>query len=367
MNAKADIPVFVNKKLGGFKPLPVIPMAPPPVAAAPAPEPEPAPKPTLVPKKYQPVSLPAGANTLPNLTERAVLIRIRFRLFGNSKKVSSDRIHVMTHQEEGEVQDEKVNKKRLRVTKSLLESPELAAIDSFDGQVEKFVKGLCLPYEIGIHLLPVTVLTLVENKLKQFAGEREVLVQKFLAKYESQCKSASEDLSSVFNPTDYPSLSSVAKKFDFEWSYMALGAPDQLKGISEEVWQEAKEKEALKMQEAGAEIQGMLREAMCKLVEHLALSLSPDPDTGKKRTFHGTTVSNLMDFLGNFNFRNVTDDEELQKQVTQARELMKGIDVKDLKKNEAVRDNVQKGMEAIAKTLDEMLVTSGRRKMDLED
>jgi hypothetical protein len=364
MIAKSDIPLSFPKK-NAFKPPPVIPIAsvPPPVATPDLPKPVP----SQVPKKFQPVVIPQGASTLPNLTERAVLIKITFNTFGNSKKVSTDRIQVMEHGASGEHADTQVDKKLLRVSKQLLNSPELAAITSFDGQVEKFVKGLCLPYEIGIHLLPVAVLEMVQNKLTQFEGERAKLIEKFLSTYDAQCKIAADSLNSVFNATDYPPRASVAKRFDFYWSYMALGAPDQLKGISEELWEQEKEKAALKMQEAGAEIQGMLRESMCKLVEHMAQSLSPDPDTGKIKKFHETTVSKLTEFLANFNFRNVTDDAELQSLVEQARALMQGIDVKDLKKNEAVRDSVQKGMDGIAASLDGMLKATGRRKLNLDD
>ena len=101
------------------------------------------------------------------------------------------------------------------------------------------------------------------------------------------------------------------------------------------------------MAEASSEIQTVLRESMAKLVQHMADRLKEGPD-GKPLRFKETTVSNLIEYLANFEFRNVTDDGELQALVAQARELLNGVDSDDLRTTGDLRSRVQQGMADIA-------------------
>jgi hypothetical protein len=137
--------------------------------------------------------------------------------------------------------------------------------------------------------------------------------------------------------------------------------PDQLKAISQEVWEQEREKAAQRMAEASTEIQTVLRESMAKLVQHMADRLKEGPD-GKPLRFKETTVSNLVEFLANFEFRNVTDDGELQGLVAQACELLHGVNADDLRTTGDLRTKVQQGIAEIGAQLDTMLTRTGGRK-----
>jgi hypothetical protein len=91
----------------------------------------------------------------------------------------------------------------------------------------------------------------------------------------------------------------VAREFGFSWQYVSFGVPDQLKAISDEVWEQERDKAAERMAEASTEIQTVLRESMAKLVQQMADRLKEGPD-GKPRRFKETTVSNLVEFLASF-------------------------------------------------------------------
>ncbi len=88
---------------------------------------------------------------------------------------------------------------------------------------------------------------------------------------------------------------------------------------------------------------------------------------GKPVRFKETTVSNLVEFLANFEFRNVTDDAELQSLVNQARTLLQGIEADDLRTTGELRARVQSGMEGLASQLDTMLTKSGGRKFRFDE
>lgn len=289
-----------------------------------------------------------------DLARKTVCIKVPLSTMGNTRKVSTSQIEA------------DADKDLLRVSKRLLTSPELNAITRFDGEIRRYLYNICLPFEIGIHLLPVAALETVEGRLRRFATDRVELVNAFLAAYPALCQDAAKRLRGLYNPADYPPLEDVTREFGFSWQYVSFGVPDQLKGISREVWEQEREKAAQRMAEASSEIQQVLRQSMAELVTHMAERLKEGPD-GKPLKFKQSTVSNLVEFLSNFSFRNVTDDQELQSLVTRARELLQGVAADDLRTVGDVRTRVQQGMADIAAAIDGMITRPGSRKLRLAD
>lgn len=289
-----------------------------------------------------------------DLARKTVCIKVRLSTMGNTRKVSTSQIEA------------DADKDLLRVSKHLLDSAELKAIGRFDGEIRRYLYNICLPFEIGIHLLPVAALEVVEQRLRQFRTDRENLVQAFLAVYPNLCLDASKRLRGLYNPADYPPAEDVARQFGFSWQYVSFGVPEQLRGISQEVWEQEREKAAQRMAEASSEIQLVLRESMAKLVQHMADRLKDGPD-GKPLRFKESTVSNLVEFLENFEFRNVADDQELQALVVQARSLLQGVGSEDLRTTADLRAKVQEGMSTLAAQLDTLVTRSGGRKFRFEE
>ena len=201
----------------------------------------------------------------------------------------------------------------------------------------------------------------MEGRLREFAAQRSAVVEVFLAAYPALCKDAATRLRSLHNPADYPPLEYVAQQFTLIWQYISFGVPDQLREISTKIWHDEREKAAEMMAEAGREIQQVLRTAMAELVKHMRDRLKDSPE-GKPLRFKETTVSNLVDFLGTFDFRNVTDDAELKALVDKAREMLGGVSADDLRTTVGVRVKIQQGMADLAAELDTMIVKKPSRK-----
>jgi len=284
-----------------------------------------------------------------DLAQRAVCVKVRLGRLGNSRKVSNSQVEVDT------------DKSLIRVSKHLLDSKELRTIANFDGEIRRYLYDTCLPFEAGIHLCPFALLEQTEGKLREFTNGRETLVAAFIEAYPSLCQEAAKRLRSLYNPADYPPADHVAQQFSFTWQYISFGVPDQLREISTKIWHDEREKAAQMMAEAGREIQQVLRTAMAELVKHMRDRLKDGPD-GKPLRFKETTVSNLVDFLGTFDFRNVTDDAELKALVDKARETLTGISADDLRTTAGVRTKVQQGMADLAAELDTMIVKKPARK-----
>ena len=139
-----------------------------------------------------------------DLARKTVCIKVRLSTMGNTRKVSTSQIET------------DADKDLLRVSKHLVDSAELKAIGRFDGEIRRFLYNICLPFEIGIHLLPITALETVEHRLRQFAEDRKQLVGAFIAAYPSLCQDAAKRLRGLYNPADYPPVEDVTKEFGGE-------------------------------------------------------------------------------------------------------------------------------------------------------
>ncbi len=296
-----------------------------------------------------PMPLVEFQNMGQDLAQRTVCVKVRLGRLGNTRKVSNSQVEVDT------------DKSLIRVSKHLLDSKELRALANFDGEVRRYLYDTCLPFEAGIHLCPFALLEQTEAKLRDFAARRQELVAAFLSAYPALCKEAAQRLRALYNPGDYPPVEHVEQQFTFLWQYISFGVPEQLREISTKIWQEEREKAAQVMADAGQEIQQVLRAAMAELVKHMRDRLQDGPD-GKPLRFKESTVSNLVEFLGTFDFRNVTDDAELKALVDRARTIVAGVDAEALRTTADLRSRVQQEMADLAAELDTMIVKKPGRK-----
>jgi hypothetical protein len=110
------------------------------------------------------------------LAKQTVFIKLHLGLLGNSRKVSSSRVEV------------DADKALIRVSKTLLDSPELQATRTLDGDIRHFLYDMCLPFEVGIHLLPLGLVETVDERLHEFKYKRGELVGSFLSAYPRLCQ-----------------------------------------------------------------------------------------------------------------------------------------------------------------------------------
>jgi hypothetical protein len=110
----------------------------------------------------------------------------------------------------------------------------------------------------------------------------------------------------------------------------------------------------------------VLREAMVELVAHLSDRLTDQPD-GTPQRLHESTVQKLREFLDTFDFRNVTDDQELREQVERARALLTGTTTDAIRNTADLRSRVRQGMAEIADRLGTMVSDCVRRKFRFEE
>ncbi|PYU89621.1 MAG: hypothetical protein DMG25_18590 [Acidobacteria bacterium] len=278
-----------------------------------------------------------------DLARKTVFVKLHLGLLGNTRKVSSAQVEV------------DADKNSIHISKSLLDSPELEAIRRLDGEIRRYLYSTCLPFEPGIHLLPIGLIEPADAKLNEFRAKREELVEVFLGAYPRLCAEAAGRLRTLYNPLDYPPL-----------QYVSYGVPHQLREVSERMFQHEREKAAERMAEAYTEVRQVLRQAMVELVEHLRDRLTDQSD-GTQQRLRESTVQKLREFLETFDFRNVTDDQELKEQVERARNLLSGTTTDAIRNTAELRVRVREGMTEIVQRLETMVSDRVGRKFRFSD
>lgn len=256
----------------------------------------------------------------------------------------------------------------VHVSKTILESAELAAVNSMNGEIRRYLYVRCLPspFRHGVYLLPVRLIEQVLTKLDSYKQTREELIESFLNVYVQQSEDARERLGSLFNANDYPAMERVKAAFTFSVQLWELGTPGALKAIDKDLY----ERELAKMnnvwESAKEQITGVLLDEFRNLTSHLAERLMPGAD-GKAKVLRDSVIGNMTEWLDLFSARNLTDDEQLKGLVDRARQLVCGLDIKDLRKADDVRLDIGTQFAALTTELDAAIIDRPTRKINLEE
>jgi hypothetical protein len=283
------------------------------------------------------------------LVDKTVFLKVGFGILGNSRKVSGS-----------EVLTTDADLDRIKVSKTLLDAPELEAIKKADTKMRTYLYNTCLPFDMGIMLLPWGLVETVDTRLKEYAKEREALVDEFLKVYPTLVNNAKAHLGSLYNEMDYPNVAVARSKFAFTYRLLSLSVPGKLKSISAAMFKAETEKAAAQIQNALEDITLIMRQELLDMVTNLEDRLSPG-DEGKPKKFKETTVTNLQSFLDGFDIRNVANDQELAKLVAKAKEIVGGTSAPTLRSSDEFREKVRAGMASIKDQLAGLVVEKGRK------
>jgi hypothetical protein len=174
-------------------------------------------------------------------------------------------------------------------------------------------------------------------EMNRHEAQFHLLVDAFLAKYDVLVAAAAFKLGALFDRDEYLPRDQVAKRFRFEIDFSPLPtAGDFRLDIESEVQRELVEQYERRMtaQVAAAQQDAWRRtyEALARMKDRLTLN-----EDGTRRTFHDTTVSNLVDLCAALTSLNVTNDPALEKARQQLEDAITGVTPAGLRKEEGER------------------------------
>ena len=289
-----------------------------------------------------------------NIFDRAIIIGLTLARPGNRRKLSNSLIET------------EADKSMLHVSKDLLDSPELKAVEKKHGEIRRFISDLCLPSPLGQghYLLSIPLVPRVIDQLRTFKGELEPLVAAAVTAYPERKQQAKERLGPGYNELDYPSEELYEQSFHLSYRFITFGVPSSLESISSALYEEERRKFEQGLQDNLQEITAVMRMSLKSLIDHMVERLETDA-TGKPKKFKNSTVENLAEFLQTFRDRNIADDNQLNTLVEDAKRVLDGVKANDIRTNNDLRNYVRTQMAQIQTTLGS-LVTS-RTRMVLDD
>lgn len=175
----------------------------------------------------------------------------------------------------------------------------------------------------------------VMTKLREFKAKFDEEVDAFCTDYNEHRERARLRLNSLFKDEDYPQEWEVRSKFAMSFGVMPLPtAGDFRVAMSDDVVEEVRQEIEAQL---GARVQGLVTsvwEELGSTVSHLRDRLQ----SGGK--LHDSALDNLTDLLDRLPGLNITNDEGIDAMRHEIRQMVSGLEMKDIKKDEKLKQSV---------------------------
>lgn len=239
-----------------------------------------------------------------------------------------------------------------RVNKHLLAGrPELENIQKMVTRARQYVYENTLPWsDAGLRLLPTAKLTEFSQKMNGFEEEFEGMVSDFVAIYPSLITAQAMALGDMFKREDYPSADEIVTKFAFRINFMPVPTAGDFRiDVGNAARQELQEKLAKLAEER---IEAAMQDVRARLGDHLKRMsdrLTSDIIAGesKARRFHDTLVDGALELCDTIKALNVVNDPSIEAARRELEQLLVGVTPAELRKNEAVREDTKKAVDAL--------------------
>ena len=239
-----------------------------------------------------------------------------------------------------------------RVNKHLLAGrTELDIIQQAVGRARQFVYDNTAPWsDSGLRLLPTINFMKFTERMNDFEEEMETLVKAFVIIYPTLITAQALALGDMFKRDDYPSANEMMTKFSFRVNYMPVPSSGDFRvDVGNQAQAELKARLESLTQERIDSAMADVRERLSTHLKRMSDRLTTDYIGGeaKQRRFHDTLVDGALELCDLTKALNVTNDLALETARSQLEQLLVGVTPTDLRKNEAIRQDVKRNVDAI--------------------
>jgi Protein of unknown function (DUF3150). len=237
-----------------------------------------------------------------------------------------------------------------RFNKILVAENALQEITKKASQARAFLRTNTLPWgDTGDRILPSTNYFEVVAQLKTYKGEFDAAVNNFVRQYPTLKEDARRRLNGMFQEADYPTLTTIQSKFNFEVTFLPI--PDtedfRLKLNSEEVNKLKVKIESeinTRFSQATKDIWLRIKEA----VEHMVERLSEE-----KAIFRDSLITNIEEMIKILPRLNFTGDKDISATIESMKTLIVHPDT--LRKSPVIRNKKAQEAKAILDKISDFL------------
>lgn len=294
--------------------------------------------------------------TASELRQTMGAVKLSFSWLGTQRKLSdaqtkqaADTFHAAT--------DLVTASKRLIDTKNTT----YRVLTTLKSQASAYWRSMTLPYpQEGVRLIKQADIGAFEARMREYKEQLVVAAANLQLEYEALKVAAREKLGDLYNPNDYPpSLEGV---FDLRWEYPPVDPPNYLMTFNPELYQQEQQRVQHRFETAVVMAENAFAEQLQDMIAHLIERLTDEPD-GTKKTFKASAIENFKEFYENFRSMNVRSNAQLDNLIERATNIVSGVDVKDLRKNSNLRQNLTQQMGEVKTALDNLITNAPRRRV----
>jgi hypothetical protein len=228
-------------------------------------------------------------------------------------------------------------------------------------RIVSYWRGLTLPYvEPGVRLIRQSDVESFVHTLKDFRAELTQGEADLNAAYDEIKADARQRLARLYNPDDYPP--EVCGLFSVDWDFPSVEPPSYLMRLNPEIYQQEQERVAQRFEEAVRLAEQAFVTEFARLVSHVTERLTKGEDGGR-RIFRDSAVTNLTEFFERFKQLSVQSNDELDRLVEQAQQLMRGVTPQGLRTDDGLRQHVAAEMAQVQTQLESLMVQRPRRRI----
>lgn len=286
-------------------------------------------------------------STIAGIARAAVLVDLEISIYSGRKQDKRTQAEVTASKGAA-------SRRAASVYKSLFaECKELDDINKFQARVRAEHYRMTQPWnDYGARLLPTSLLQEYKKTMNRLETEFDLLVGKFLDKYDTLVASAAFQLGTLFDRSEYPSRGQVANKFRINVSFSPLPtAGDFRLDIEAEVQRDLIEQYESR---AVAQVTAATQDSWTRLynaLKRLSDRLVVEED-GKKRIFHDTIVTGALEMCELLTHMNIMQDPSLEKARRKLEEVLSGVTPKELREEDSTRTLTKQKVDEILSAFD---------------
>lgn len=239
-----------------------------------------------------------------------------------------------------------------RVNKHLLAGrTELDVITQAVNRARQYVYDNTAPWsDSGLRLLANVNFMKFSARMNEFDEEVAALVKSFVAIYPTLITAQAMALGDMFKRDDYPTANEIMTKFSFRVNYMPVPASGDFRvdvgnAAQAELRQRLEELNQERIDNAMSDVRKRLGEHLKRMSDRLTTDYVAGE--AKTRRFHDSLVDGALELCDLCKVLNFVNDAELESARSTLEKLLVGVDPQDLRKNEPLRQDTKKAVDAI--------------------
>ena len=239
-----------------------------------------------------------------------------------------------------------------RVNKNLFAGrTELVDIQHVFGKARTYVYEQTIPWsDSGQRLLPYVMLNKFSARMDEFDAEVATLVKAFINIYPSLITAQAMALGDMFRRDDYPSPAELPHKFSFRVNYIPVPTSGDFRvDVGNAAQKELQEKMDKLTQERVDFAMLDVRERLSAYLKRMSDRLTSDEIAGESKhwKFNDSMIDGAIELCDLVKTLNVVGDVDLESARRELAQLLVGVTPTELRKNEAIREDTKKAVDAI--------------------